>query len=71
MKIKIIDSKNNFWDIKEIADKNNLIVGGNYPVGGELEIKVDKEMKKYLNDIGYKKVKENDIIIIDNGWTLD
>ena len=53
-----------------MLDKKRRI-GGNYPYGGEVKAKVDKELLSALEKVGFKGINIGDCVIMSNGWTLD
>jgi len=53
-----------------MLDKKRRI-GGNFPRGGEVEAKVDKELLNALEKAGYKDIKMGDCVVMKNGWSLD
>jgi hypothetical protein len=60
-----------YYGIVFDAMKNSQ-VGGNYPYGGEIIAKVDKDLlkvlKQYMPDDA-KKIKVGDCVIMNNGWS--
>jgi len=56
---------------KMMLDKKRR-VGGNYPYGGKVIAKIDKELYNALKKIGYglEDVKIGDCASMDNGWSV-
>ena len=47
-------------------------IAGNYPVGGEIIAKIDKELYNELKKrYDIKDVKIGDCAVMNNGWSLD
>ena len=59
--------------IFELMKNEKRRIGGNYPIGGEVVAKVDRELlevikKDYNPDT---QIKVGDCVKMSNGWTLD